>query len=209
MCIIKTNDNDADRLPPELLAVWARDTLGLSKADYNRKCLTVKNLKKIWAAFPNYSAKDSLLIDDSALKGRLQPRNILPLPVFDPYDKEKPFVEDMDLLATVGILDAIEDADDIAQALSQQFTSFSDRDAVRKFIDHGKQVCQRLGISIADDFDANWFHERAPSAYQQNQGEEYKSDGPSAHANSPVDRLSHTLCETSLQKARHAINAPR
>ncbi|EIN04178.1 hypothetical protein PUNSTDRAFT_122987 [Punctularia strigosozonata HHB-11173 SS5] len=36
----------------ELIAVWARDTLGLSRADYNRKSQTTKDLAKPWKLVP-------------------------------------------------------------------------------------------------------------------------------------------------------------
>ncbi|KAI0052785.1 hypothetical protein FA95DRAFT_1601484 [Auriscalpium vulgare] len=41
---------EGDRV--NLLAVWARDTLGLAQDHYHRKVQTVKDLAKPWAAFP-------------------------------------------------------------------------------------------------------------------------------------------------------------
>ncbi|KAJ8456552.1 hypothetical protein ONZ51_g12056 [Trametes cubensis] len=40
----------------KLLAVWARDTLGLSNNHYHRKVQTIKDLTKPWAYFASYSA---------------------------------------------------------------------------------------------------------------------------------------------------------
>ncbi|KAF9456880.1 hypothetical protein BDZ94DRAFT_1176734 [Collybia nuda] len=60
-----------------LLAIWARDTLGLSPQAYNQKTQTTKDLIKPWAAFPIHSAKTTLLLDDSILKAQLQPWNHL------------------------------------------------------------------------------------------------------------------------------------
>ncbi|KIL59655.1 hypothetical protein M378DRAFT_169051 [Amanita muscaria Koide BX008] len=83
----------------ELVAVWARDTLGLSKEQYHRKTQTTKDLEKPWAflsspksseepkdsapassPLPNlprtvHSAHTTLLLDDSPLKAHLQPWN--------------------------------------------------------------------------------------------------------------------------------------
>ncbi|KAF7968176.1 hypothetical protein HWV62_31684 [Athelia sp. TMB] len=80
--------NDGDETEPSppkrgrdnLVAVWARDTLGLSEADYNRKSQTTKDLAKPWAQIPTgtvhpHSALTTLLLDDSPLKAQLQPYN--------------------------------------------------------------------------------------------------------------------------------------
>ncbi|KAF8201318.1 hypothetical protein K438DRAFT_1821788 [Mycena galopus ATCC 62051] len=59
----------------EFLAVWARDTMGLPPALYNKKTPTTKDLAKPWAAFPEHSQRTTLLLDDSARKAHLQPHN--------------------------------------------------------------------------------------------------------------------------------------
>ena len=71
----------------ELLTVWARDTLGLTGAEYHAKTQTVKNLDKPWkelglgngdgAEGRQHSAQTTLLMDDSPLKAILQPWNHL------------------------------------------------------------------------------------------------------------------------------------
>ncbi|KAJ7251113.1 hypothetical protein B0H12DRAFT_1018711 [Mycena haematopus] len=59
----------------EFLAIWARDTMGLPPALYNKKTPTTKDLAKIWAAFPEHSQQTTLLLDDSARKAHLHPHN--------------------------------------------------------------------------------------------------------------------------------------
>ncbi|KAJ8502413.1 hypothetical protein ONZ45_g11786 [Pleurotus djamor] len=75
----------------KLLAVWARDTMGLSKESYFQKTQTTKNMTKPWGWLEDlrnrkqrlpgnivptqHSAKSTLLLDDSPLKARLQPYN--------------------------------------------------------------------------------------------------------------------------------------
>ncbi|KAJ3930709.1 MAG: hypothetical protein NXY57DRAFT_897582 [Lentinula lateritia] len=59
----------------ELKAVWARDTLDLDPIAYHKKSITIKDLNKLWKAFPSHSAKTTLLVDDSTQKARLQPWN--------------------------------------------------------------------------------------------------------------------------------------
>ncbi|KAF9814261.1 hypothetical protein IEO21_05200 [Rhodonia placenta] len=60
----------------ELLAIWARDTLGLTEDNYRRKVQTVKDLSKPWQNTPQaHSALTTILLDDSPLKAVLQPYN--------------------------------------------------------------------------------------------------------------------------------------
>ncbi|KAJ7596662.1 hypothetical protein C8J56DRAFT_773659 [Mycena floridula] len=84
----------------ELVAIWARDTLGLSENDYNRKAQTTKDLAKPWAAiFPKFnnptddsesskdpvnvhSALNTFLLDDSPSKASLQPWNHVCIPEY-------------------------------------------------------------------------------------------------------------------------------
>ncbi|KAF9522889.1 hypothetical protein CPB83DRAFT_899272 [Crepidotus variabilis] len=70
----------------ELRAIWARDTLGLTQDQYHKKSITLKDLEKPWfklvspddaSAQPIYSARTTILVDDSPLKAALQPWNHL------------------------------------------------------------------------------------------------------------------------------------
>lgn len=65
----------------DLVAIWARDTLGLKQEDYHRKTQTTKDLAKPWAdpklKALGHSARSTLLLDDSPLKAHLQPWNHL------------------------------------------------------------------------------------------------------------------------------------
>ncbi|KAF9443974.1 hypothetical protein P691DRAFT_371419 [Macrolepiota fuliginosa MF-IS2] len=85
----------------DLVAIWARDRLGLSDGDYGRKVQTTKDLNKPWDELNstsvtldpslssptvqkrNHSAKTTLLLDDSPLKAHLQPYNHLCLKEYD------------------------------------------------------------------------------------------------------------------------------
>ncbi|KAJ7182815.1 hypothetical protein C8R43DRAFT_13658 [Mycena crocata] len=59
----------------QFLAVWARDTLGLSPELYHRKTQTTKDLETPWKAFPKHSSHTTFLLDDSARKAHLHPYN--------------------------------------------------------------------------------------------------------------------------------------
>ncbi|KAF9258932.1 hypothetical protein L218DRAFT_706738 [Marasmius fiardii PR-910] len=66
----------------KLVAVWARDTLGLDVEMYNKKTQTTKDLTKLWKEWRHHSAESTLLLDDSPLKARLQPYNHVCVPEY-------------------------------------------------------------------------------------------------------------------------------
>ncbi|KAG2155212.1 uncharacterized protein EDB93DRAFT_1326610 [Suillus bovinus] len=99
-----------------LIAVWDRGSLGLSKEDYHRKALTTKDLTKPWALLPSgtspseiaipseadyaaepaglapsiaHSALSTLLLDDSPHKARLQPYNHVCIPEYSSSFRDK------------------------------------------------------------------------------------------------------------------------
>ncbi|KAF8229156.1 hypothetical protein L208DRAFT_1364208 [Tricholoma matsutake] len=57
----------------ELVAVWARDTLGLEEKDYHRKIQTTKDLAKPWAALPLRTNSNSNSNSDSGTTTRSSP----------------------------------------------------------------------------------------------------------------------------------------
>ena len=77
-----------------LLGVWARDTLGLSAAQYGEKVQVYKQLQKVWAdkavqaAHPDagtggqWDQGNTVLIDDSKEKARAEPWNLVEVPEF-------------------------------------------------------------------------------------------------------------------------------
>lgn len=103
-------------LKSELVAVWDRKSLGLTKEDYHRKALTTKDLTKPWTLLPlgtsstkiavpseadcaaeqaglassiAHSAMTTLLLDDSPHKARLQPYNHVCIPEYTSSFREK------------------------------------------------------------------------------------------------------------------------
>ncbi|KAG8833150.1 hypothetical protein FRC17_011270 [Serendipita sp. 399] len=61
-----------------LRACWTRCMLGLDRAGFHQKVQTTKNLERVWWSSENrYSAASTVLLDDSILKARLQPWNLL------------------------------------------------------------------------------------------------------------------------------------
>lgn len=80
----------------QLLGEWGRDTLDLTTEQYYSKCQVYKRLERIWDgralrdSHPSrccdddekWSQKNTLLLDDSAVKGQAQPYNLVELPEF-------------------------------------------------------------------------------------------------------------------------------
>ncbi|KAG8761586.1 hypothetical protein FRC14_002773 [Serendipita sp. 396] len=61
-----------------LRACWTRCMLGLDESGFHQKVQTTKNLERIWWSSDNrYTASSTVLLDDSALKARLQPWSLL------------------------------------------------------------------------------------------------------------------------------------
>ncbi|EXJ71899.1 uncharacterized protein A1O5_04400 [Cladophialophora psammophila CBS 110553] len=74
-----------------MAGVWARDKLGLNKVQYDSKVQVYKKLEPIWEdkkirkkAEPGqrWDQSNTVLVDDSHLKGLGQPRNLLQIPEF-------------------------------------------------------------------------------------------------------------------------------
>ena len=76
----------------KLAAIWGRDRLGLTREQYNEKVQVYKRLEDVWAnktiqeKHPEketiWSQANTVLIDDSLLKGVSQPHNLLLVPEF-------------------------------------------------------------------------------------------------------------------------------
>lgn len=80
----------------KLLAVHARDTLGLTTSQYNAKVQVYKNLDIVWndlivkQSAPDaapWSMANTVLLDDSILKAKAQPYNLIHIPEFAEYEK--------------------------------------------------------------------------------------------------------------------------
>ncbi|KAL6911005.1 HAD-like domain-containing protein [Trichoderma evansii] len=82
------------------VVIWGRDQLGLSPADYSARVQVYKRLTAIWndprvlASHPaaahgqRWDQTNTVLVDDSAEKGRSEPFNILQLPEFEGLNTE-------------------------------------------------------------------------------------------------------------------------
>ncbi|TFB05441.1 hypothetical protein CCMA1212_002460 [Trichoderma ghanense] len=86
------------------VVIWGRDRFGLSPADYSSRVQCYKRLSSIWndphvtASHPDaargqrWDQTNTVLVDDSAEKGRSEPYNILQLPEFEGLANEPPDV---------------------------------------------------------------------------------------------------------------------
>jgi len=75
----------------KLVATWARDTLGLSPEDYNKKSIAFKDLQQVFAdsgirktaeESGDWDIGSTILLDDSVIKASFQPNNHICVPEF-------------------------------------------------------------------------------------------------------------------------------
>ncbi|KAI1827910.1 hypothetical protein F4861DRAFT_294502 [Xylaria intraflava] len=88
----------------KVVAVWGRDSFGLSKSDYNLRVQCYKRLTALWnnatiaashpmAAFgEKWSQLNTVLVDDSSEKARSEPYNLIQIPDFTGDAGEPGFV---------------------------------------------------------------------------------------------------------------------
>ncbi|KAK6849829.1 hypothetical protein PG995_013662 [Apiospora arundinis] len=72
----------------KVVAVWGRDMLGLSPADYNARVQCYKRLSVLWADLAHrlgqrWDQSNTVLVDDSSEKARSEPFNLIQLPEFE------------------------------------------------------------------------------------------------------------------------------
>ncbi|KAG2234830.1 hypothetical protein INT48_006747 [Thamnidium elegans] len=64
-------------------AVWDRSHLGLSETEFYSNVDTIKDIKKVWQAFQEFNATNTIVLDDSASKLAIQPYNLIKMSTFD------------------------------------------------------------------------------------------------------------------------------
>ncbi|GAP84102.1 putative phosphoprotein phosphatase [Rosellinia necatrix] len=89
---------------PKVVAIWGRDSFGLTKADFNSRVQCYKRLTMLWndpaikASHPmagtseGWNQLNTVLVDDSAAKARSEPFNLLQIPEFLGNAQEPGFV---------------------------------------------------------------------------------------------------------------------
>ncbi|KNE62187.1 hypothetical protein AMAG_07431 [Allomyces macrogynus ATCC 38327] len=81
----------------QLLFLWGRDMCTLD-ATGDSPWATVKDLRKVYAAYPHYSPSTTLIVEDSLFKCRLNPDNALLVPSWDLAGTHVPPLDDHTLL---------------------------------------------------------------------------------------------------------------
>ncbi|KAJ3372675.1 hypothetical protein GGF31_001700 [Allomyces arbusculus] len=81
----------------QLLFLWGRDKCTLD-ATGDSPWATVKDLRKVYAAYPHYSPSTTLIVEDSLFKCRLNPDNALLVPSWDLAGTHVPPLDDHTLL---------------------------------------------------------------------------------------------------------------
>ncbi|KAJ4289792.1 hypothetical protein N0V90_011122 [Kalmusia sp. IMI 367209] len=113
-----------------LVAVWARDTLGLAPHHYSANVQVYKQLTRVWASDEiqkhmdgyewgkRFDQRNTILIDDSALKASAQPHNLLEIPEFEGVEPNVP-VQDI-LGEVVGYLELLKMQEDVSKFIHKE-----------------------------------------------------------------------------------------
>ena len=124
--VMQSLDN---HLQSKLVARWARDSFGLSPANYNQNVQVYKNLKLVWSRdviqqhHPQYTKgqrfgqHNTVLIDDSAIKAAAQPHNLLEVPEFSATPEQ---LEGDVLREVAGYLEVLRQQADVSQFINQE-----------------------------------------------------------------------------------------
>ncbi|CAJ0749320.1 1767_t:CDS:2 [Entrophospora sp. SA101] len=99
-----------------LLAVWGRDTFGMTEQEYLSKTETIKDLRKVWDKLNNnnhgnskgyfkFDQTNTIIIDDSSIKTKLQPFNAIVVKNFD--NKLSNLGNDMELRNIIKYLETL------------------------------------------------------------------------------------------------------
>ncbi|OBZ85195.1 hypothetical protein A0J61_06757 [Choanephora cucurbitarum] len=116
----------------KLVAIWNRESFGLSKEDYYRKCLTIKDLDKVWEYFDGqYDATNTILIDDSPEKAQLQPYNCLHPNEFDHTSKHFTLNGESELLQLIDYLKLLQYQSNVANYIKNHPYQYQSDDTTK------------------------------------------------------------------------------
>jgi hypothetical protein len=123
----------------QVVAAWARDTLGLTPQEYSQKVVTLKDLRKIFQdeeigkmGEEKWDTSNTILLDDSVIKASYQPYNHVCLPEYSvkwTLDKD-------------GLYKALDESDDALWQVAGYLNELRYQGHVARFI---KQTPFRLG----------------------------------------------------------------
>lgn len=99
----------------KISVLWDRNSFNLSKYDFNRKSLTIKDLDKVWTHFKGeYDATNTILLDDSPKKAQLQPYNCIHPSEFEHTSEEFRKHGDAELLNIIDYLKKLQFQSNVA-----------------------------------------------------------------------------------------------
>lgn len=93
--------------------IWHRGHLGLSQQDFYSNVEAVKNLDKVWNTYPQFNAKNTLVLDDTPFKLSAQPYNLILMRTFNHVSLEPE--GECDLLKAIQYLSLIRNQANVCQ----------------------------------------------------------------------------------------------
>ncbi|GAA5999698.1 uncharacterized protein JCM10292_003704 [Rhodotorula paludigena] len=151
-------DGEAELLHPKLLALWAREDLGLTKKDYVSYVSIVKDLDKMWSYLAkkklgNFDPSNTVMVDDTPSKLRAQPSTLIAAPTYDyplgPSIQTNTAQMDSLLLALVDILDLIAPQSNFAAFVAKKrWNVVPTRDEIADERNEGVRILKRDGVPV-------------------------------------------------------------
>jgi len=109
-------DNFFRSYKPRLIATWTRDMFGLTPEQYNSKCATIKDLRKVWDEFgERYGVHNTILVDNFIGNAREQPNNLVHVSTFNPDQN----ASDNELVRLIKYLELLKQQDDVTMYIKR------------------------------------------------------------------------------------------
>ncbi|GAA5849044.1 hypothetical protein JCM8547_006422 [Rhodosporidiobolus lusitaniae] len=160
--LVGPHKDEAELLHPKLVALWAREDLGLTPQDYVSYVSIVKDLDKLWdhlrsSSLGDFSPLNTAMVDDTPSKLRAQPSTLITAPTFDyplsPSDPSTfPAIGDTFLLSLVAMLDDLTVESNFAEYINAQGwddPKGQSQDELVELRERGLKMLKKAGVFIA------------------------------------------------------------
>ncbi|BGP17452.1 hypothetical protein JCM10213v2_005485 [Rhodosporidiobolus nylandii] len=158
----KLIEDEAELLHPKLVALWAREDLGLTPQDYVSYVSVVKDLDKLWdhlhqSGKGSWDPHNTAMADDTPSKLRAQPDTLIAAPTYDYPLEPSPATNaaqlDTFLLSLVAMLDELTPEDNFSNYINGEGWNSLQRpdalNALNELRDKGVKLLRKAGIPIA------------------------------------------------------------
>ncbi|BGP49292.1 hypothetical protein JCM10450v2_005176 [Rhodotorula kratochvilovae] len=151
-------DGEAELLHPKLVALWAREDVGLTPKDFVSYVAIVKDLDKMWTYLAKkhlgaFDPSNTVMVDDTPIKLRAQPSTLVAAPTYDyplgPSTYTVASQLDSFLLALADMLDELAPQSNFANFIAQQgWNKVLGRRELTEKRNDGIELLKRAGVPV-------------------------------------------------------------